>query len=75
MDVNQAFQLFNDTTKKKGLCPNVHIYTALMGGLYNLGNVDKALKLKMEMECKGMRKECKGIRREDEYFEYYMVEA
>ena len=74
MNANRDFQLFNDTTKKKGLCPNVHIYTALMGGLCNSGKVDKALKLKTKMECKGMRKECEGIRREDEYFEYYMVE-
>ena len=47
--------MFNDTTKKKGLCPSVHIYTALMGGLCNSGKVDKALKLKIEMECEGMR--------------------
>ena len=47
--------MFNDMTKKMGLCLNVHIYMALMRGLCNLGKVDKALKLKMEMECKGMR--------------------
>ena len=42
-------------TKKKRLRLNVHIYMALMGGLSNLGKVDKALNLESEMEHKGMR--------------------